>query len=110
MRQEVAPLGITTLLVEPGPFRTDWAGRSANETLPEREIADYAETVGAQRAAFRADTGNEPGDPAAAARALLTSLAGATRSRDAVCDLADFDGPIEAWEATLICARSASAC
>lgn len=46
----------------------------------------------------------------AAARALLTSLAGATRSRDAVCDLADFVGPIEAWEATLICARSASAC
>jgi NAD(P)-dependent dehydrogenase (short-subunit alcohol dehydrogenase family) len=51
LRQEVAPLGITTLLVEPGPFRTDWAGRSANETLPEREIIEYADTVGAARAA-----------------------------------------------------------
>ncbi|MFC8519408.1 oxidoreductase [Streptomyces sp. NPDC057257] len=74
LRQEVAPLGITTLLVEPGPFRTDWAGRSANETLPEREIADYADTVGTQRAAFRADTGKEPGDPHAAARAIITAL------------------------------------
>ena len=75
LRQEVAPLGITTLVVEPGPFRTDWAGRSANKTLPEREIADYADTVGAQRAAFRADTGKEPGDPHAAARAIITALA-----------------------------------
>ncbi|MGW1271616.1 oxidoreductase, partial [Streptomyces sp. NPDC002491] len=75
LRQEVAPLGITTLLVEPGPFRTDWAGRSANETLPEREIADYADTVGAARAGFRADTGKEPGDPRAAARAIITALA-----------------------------------
>ncbi|WP_033314113.1 oxidoreductase [Streptomyces iakyrus] len=78
LRQEVAPLGITTLLVEPGPFRTDWAGRSAGETLPEREIADYADTVGAQRAAFRADTGKEPGDPHAAARAIITALAADT--------------------------------
>lgn len=75
LRQEVTPLGITTLVVEPGPFRTDWAGRSANETLPEREIADYADTVGAQRAAFRAGTGKEPGDPHAAARAIITALA-----------------------------------
>ncbi|MBE1588297.1 SDR family NAD(P)-dependent oxidoreductase [Nonomuraea angiospora] len=78
LRQEVAPLGISTLLVEPGPFRTDWAGRSAHETLPEREIADYADTAGAQRAAFRADTGKEPGDPHSAARALITALAADT--------------------------------
>jgi len=41
---EVAPLGIHVLLVEPGPFRTDWAGRSASEAP--QHIADYKETVG----------------------------------------------------------------
>src|SRR5258708_19360708 len=38
LSQEVAPLGIKVLLVEPGPFRTDWAGRSPNqprETIPD---------------------------------------------------------------------------
>ena len=41
---EVGPLGIKVTCVEPGPFRTDWAGRSLRQT-PSR-IADYAETVG----------------------------------------------------------------
>ena len=72
--QEVEPLGIKVMLAEPGPFRTDWAGRSANETRPEHEIADYAETVGAARADFRANTGREPGDPARAAQAIITAV------------------------------------
>ncbi|MFJ8941080.1 oxidoreductase [Streptomyces sp. NPDC102365] len=72
--QEVAPLGIKVLLAEPGPFRTHWAGRSANETLPEREIADYADTAGAARASFRQNTGNEPGDPTRAAEAIFTAV------------------------------------
>jgi short-subunit dehydrogenase len=38
LSQEVAPLGIKVLIVEPGPFRTDWAGRSTARTEP--EIAD----------------------------------------------------------------------
>jgi NAD(P)-dependent dehydrogenase (short-subunit alcohol dehydrogenase family) len=69
--QEVAPLGIRVVLVEPGPFATDWAGNSAAETKPEHEIGDYAGTAGAQRAAFRAGTGQEPGDPALAAKAIV---------------------------------------
>src|SRR5262245_64302155 len=39
---EVGPLGIRVTLVEPSGFRTDWAGRSANEASA--EIADYAAT------------------------------------------------------------------
>ncbi|MBT8163466.1 MULTISPECIES: oxidoreductase [Arthrobacter] len=74
LHHEIAPLGLKTMLVEPGPFRTDWAGRSAAETLPEREIADYADTAGAQRAAFRQETGKEPGDPRKAAVAIVTAL------------------------------------
>ncbi|MDT0317164.1 oxidoreductase [Streptomyces millisiae] len=72
--QEVEPLGIRVLLAEPGPFRTDWAGRSANETLPGHEIADYAATAGAARASFRENTGREPGDPARAAEAIVTAV------------------------------------
>ncbi|MGS2589910.1 oxidoreductase [Streptomyces hebeiensis] len=101
LRQEVAPLGITTLLVEPGPFRTDWAGRSANETLPEREIADYADTVGAQRAAFRADTGKEPGDPHAAARAIITALADDTHPQRLLLGAPAYSMAIEQLESML---------
>lgn len=72
--QEVEPLGIRVLLVEPGPFRTDWAGRSAREPSLAREIADYAPTAGARRAAFRAHSGREPGDPARAARAIIQAV------------------------------------
>jgi NAD(P)-dependent dehydrogenase (short-subunit alcohol dehydrogenase family) len=101
LRQEVAPLGITTLLVEPGPFRTDWAGRSANETLPEREIADYADTVGAQRAAFRADTGKEPGDPHAAARAIITALTADTHPQRLLLGAPAYDMATEQLESML---------
>ncbi|MFE3519172.1 oxidoreductase [Streptomyces sp. NPDC059166] len=72
--QEVEPLGIKVLLAEPGPFRTDWAGRSAKETVPEHEIADYAATAGAARASFRENTGDEPGDPARAAAAIVAAV------------------------------------
>jgi len=41
---EVQPLGINVTCVEPGPFRTDWAGRSLKQTPV--KIADYAETAG----------------------------------------------------------------
>src|SRR5690606_10756605 len=50
---EVAPLGIRTLLIEPSGFATDWAGSSAAEVAPEKEIADYAATAGANRQSFR---------------------------------------------------------
>ncbi|MEU9168710.1 oxidoreductase [Streptomyces sp. NPDC048420] len=101
LRQEVAPLGITTLLVEPGPFRTDWAGRSANETLPEREIADYADTVGAARAGFRADTGKEPGDPHAAARAIITALSADTHPQRLLLGAPAYSMAIEQLESML---------
>src|SRR5262249_16730331 len=47
LAMEVGPPGIKTTLVEPSGFRTDWAGRSANEASV--EIADYATTAGAVR-------------------------------------------------------------
>lgn len=67
---EVAPLGIKVMIVEPSGFRTDWAGRSANESRV--EIADYASTSGATRKAMREQSGRQPGDPVRAVQAILT--------------------------------------
>ena len=69
LAQEVAPLGIKVTLIEPSGFRTDWAGRSANEVS--RVIEDYAETAGARWRQIRARSGRQPGDPVRAAAAIV---------------------------------------
>ncbi len=66
---EVQPLGIHVTCVEPGPFRTDWAGRSLQQT-PSR-IADYAETAGKRLASTRDISGSQAGDPVRAAKAMI---------------------------------------
>ncbi len=66
---EVAPLGIHALCVEPGPFRTDWAGRSLKQT--KSTIDDYAETAGARLKATSEASGTQPGDPVRAAKAMI---------------------------------------
>jgi NAD(P)-dependent dehydrogenase (short-subunit alcohol dehydrogenase family) len=70
--QEVEPLGIKVMLVEPSGFRTDWAGRSANES--KRQIDDYAATAGAWRKQVRAISGKQPGDPVRAAYAIVKAV------------------------------------
>jgi NAD(P)-dependent dehydrogenase (short-subunit alcohol dehydrogenase family) len=72
LSQEVAPLGIRVMIVEPGAFRTDWAGRSMVESS--LVIADYEETAGKRRRATRAVSGNQPGDPAKAAHAIIDAV------------------------------------
>lgn len=72
LSQEVEPLGIKVLLVEPGPFRTDWAGRSANQASS--TIADYQETSGKRTEATRSYSGNQPGDPKRAAVAIVDTV------------------------------------
>lgn len=72
LAQEVGPLGIKVLLVEPSGFRTDWAGRSADETPV--QIADYEETVGARLRMSRANSGKQAGDPARAAQAIIAAV------------------------------------
>ncbi|MFS8085576.1 MAG: SDR family NAD(P)-dependent oxidoreductase, partial [Acidobacteriota bacterium] len=70
--QEVEPLGIKVMLIEPSGFRTDWAGRSANES--KRQIDDYAATAGVRRSQVRAKSGKQPGDPVRAAHAIVTAV------------------------------------
>ncbi|MFC4529898.1 oxidoreductase [Sphaerisporangium dianthi] len=68
LNNEVKPLGIKVSIIEPGAFRTDWAG-SSMEIPPVGP--DYEETVGAmnrRRAGFDL---NAPGDPVRAARIIL---------------------------------------
>jgi NAD(P)-dependent dehydrogenase (short-subunit alcohol dehydrogenase family) len=70
--QEVEPLGIKVMLVEPSGFRTDWAGRSANDS--KLQIDDYAATAGSWRSQVRANSGKQPGDPVRAARAIVKAI------------------------------------
>ena len=70
--QEVEPLGIKVMLVEPSGFRTDWAGRSANET--QHQIADYADTADKSIRHLRTLSGNQNGDPVRAAEAIVQAV------------------------------------
>ena len=72
MSHELAPLGVKVLIVEPGPFRTDWAGRSANEAP--RTIEDYAATAQARTDMIRNYSGKQPGDPVRAAEAIIKAV------------------------------------
>ena len=72
LAQEVASLGIHVTVLALGSFRTDWAGRSM--VRAPRSIPDYDAVFDPIRAARSAKSGNQTGDPAAAARALLTVL------------------------------------
>lgn len=67
---EVKPLGINVTCVEPGPFRTDWAGRSLIQTPS--KITDYAETAGKRLEGTRQISGNQAGDPVRASEAMIT--------------------------------------
>ena len=72
LRQEVEPLGIKVMVVEPSDFRTDWAGRSANETR--QPLADYVATAGVVRTHLRAISGQQRGDPVRAAQAIMAAV------------------------------------
>ncbi|QHC74730.1 oxidoreductase [Rathayibacter sp. VKM Ac-2805] len=69
LRKEVAPLGIRAFSVEPGGFRTDFAGRSLTQSAT--PIADYADTAGRRRKENDTAHGTQKGDPARAADALI---------------------------------------
>lgn len=66
---EVGPLGIRVTCIEPGPSRTDWAGRSMTQT-PNR-IAEYAATVGSRLANVKDQSGKQPGDPVRIVGAII---------------------------------------
>ena len=72
LSKEVEPLGIKVLIVEPGPFRTDWAGRSIKKTS--NEIKDYDETAGTFKRSIQNNSGKQAGDPVRACEAIIAVL------------------------------------
>jgi NAD(P)-dependent dehydrogenase (short-subunit alcohol dehydrogenase family) len=67
--KEVAHLGIHVTAVEPGGFRTDWAGRSM--TRKGRSISDYDAVMDPARERRNGYNGKQRGDPAKAAQAMI---------------------------------------
>ena len=72
LSKEVRPFGIRALIVEPGPFRTDWAGRSLK--TPKRAIEAYADTAVGRRRQIQGYSGQQPGDPVRAAEAIIATV------------------------------------
>jgi len=72
LAKEVRPLGIYVTAIEPGMFRTDWAGRSMVRS--ERSISDYDAIFNPIREARKARSGQQPGDPAKAGKAVAKFL------------------------------------
>jgi len=70
LSKEVAGFGIKVTVVEPGPFRTDWAGRSLQSST--ERIDAYAQSVHARLDQVSGYSGRQPGDPVRAAEAMIT--------------------------------------
>jgi NAD(P)-dependent dehydrogenase (short-subunit alcohol dehydrogenase family) len=66
---EVRPLGVNVTCVAPGPFRTDWAGRSIHQT--DVAIDDYQDTVGKRFRDVASYSGKQAGDPVRAGEAMI---------------------------------------
>src|SRR5476649_702489 len=73
LNKELAPFNIFVTAVEPGSFRTDWAGRSMVRSP--RSLTDYDALFDPIRQAREAKSGKQLGDPQKAARAMLTLIA-----------------------------------
>ena len=69
LHAEGRPLGIKVTCVAPGPFRTDWAGRSLRQT--KSTIPDYAETAAARMRQTAEYSGKQAGDPVRAGEAMI---------------------------------------
>jgi NAD(P)-dependent dehydrogenase (short-subunit alcohol dehydrogenase family) len=66
---ELKPLGVHVTIVEPGPFRTDFLGRSGK--LAAKELPEYTETAGKAREYFKTQSGKQQGDPQKAVEAII---------------------------------------
>lgn len=107
---ELAPLGIRVTLIEPGPFRTDFLGRSG--VVAAKRIPDYDSTAGNMRKYFAEQNGKQPGDPRRAVRAMidvvespnppLRLLLGASALQRVRAKLDNWQKEIAAWEQTTV--------
>jgi NAD(P)-dependent dehydrogenase (short-subunit alcohol dehydrogenase family) len=110
LSKELMPLGVKVTVVCPSGFRTDWAGRSANETPV--LIEDYASTAGQNIKNIRSVSGRQPGDPVLGARAIMKAVEaeqpplrlflGAGALRGVRKKISDLTAETDAWEDTTL--------
>jgi NAD(P)-dependent dehydrogenase (short-subunit alcohol dehydrogenase family) len=117
LAKEVGPLGIQVCCVEPGPFRTDFAGRSIKQTLS--RLPEYEATVNTRLRQLAARSGSQPGDPARAADAIIAAVESGKPLRHLVLGAIGLDNvrqkltetlqQLEAWKSTSLSADYPSA-
>jgi NAD(P)-dependent dehydrogenase (short-subunit alcohol dehydrogenase family) len=110
LAKETAHLGIKVTVVAPSGFRTDWAGRSANNS--KIVIDDYALSAHANKDTIRAYSGNQPGDPVRAVKAIVKAvesenpplrlLLGAGALKGGRNKLVELQKDFDAWEETTL--------
>ena len=99
LAEEGKPLGIKVTCIEPGPFRTQWAGRSLKQTP--NQIADYASTAGIRMKGTAVGSGTQPGDPVRAAEAMIHITESENPPRHLVLGAWGVDAVINRLKATL---------
>jgi len=103
---ELSPLGIRVTIIEPGPFRTDFLGRSG--VVAKTSIADYDATAGNMRKYFAENDGKQKGDPLRAVQAMmevvespnppLRLLLGASALQRLRAKLNNWEKEVASWE------------
>jgi NAD(P)-dependent dehydrogenase (short-subunit alcohol dehydrogenase family) len=107
---ELAPLDVGVMVVEPGPFRTDFLGRSGVEA--KQRIADYVPTAGKAREYFQTQSGKQPGDPRRAVEAIVAAVSDPNPPKHLLLGrialtrfrkrLEDWKTELDRWEATTV--------
>lgn len=105
---EMEPLGVHVMVVEPGPFRTDFLGRSGVEA--KQHILDYEPTAGKTREYFRTQPGKQAGDPQRAVEAVVAAVSDPNPPKHLLLGklalsrfrkrLQDWNEELDRWEAT----------
>jgi len=99
---EMEPLGVSVTAIEPGPFRTEFLGRS--KIVASHQIADYAESAGKSREYFETQSGKQLGDPQKAIEAMIAVVDAPNPPRNLLLGRSAYErfrGRLAAWDKSL---------